>query len=311
MFGSVVLELFIGVAFLFLALSIVITAAQEMLTGLLGMRSANLVVALRNLLEDPDGSFVREVMEHPAMRHLYRGKPRSGVFGLMGNGPSYVPSSAFATALLDALRSKNGNGATLPVAVDELFGMAPEIVRDMPEGVLKRSLTLMIGQASDLDRPLQRRAEMAERRLAQWFDESMDRASGWYKRKSQFVSVLLSIGLVVAINANALTYMELLWKDSNLREGIVAAAEATAAEGQPLPDDTQARLDDLAILPLGWQGQSFSDAFCTAQESLKTLAGWAITVLAISLGAAFWFDVMKKALAIRASGPKPTNPAAG
>jgi hypothetical protein len=34
-------------------------------------------------------------------------------------------------------------------------------------------------------------------------------------------------------------------------------------------------------------------------------AGLAITVLAVSLGAPFWFDLLNKLANLRASGPKP------
>lgn len=308
MFGSVVLELFIGIAFLFLVLSLVITTAQELIAGLFGMRPANLIVALRNLMDDADGGMVKQVLDHPTMQHLYRGKARSGLFGLLGNGPSYVPSSAFATAMLDTLRIRNTPGTAQPVSVEELFGMAPEIVREMPEGNLKRALTLMIGQATDQDRPLQRRIETVERRLSQWFDECMDRATGWYKRKSQAISILLSIALVIAVNANALTYMETLWKDASLREALVTAAEAAVATEEPMTPETRSLLDQLGLFPIGWdEGQTLASVFADPAQTLKTLAGWTITVLAISLGAAFWFDLTKKALAFRASGPKPTD----
>jgi uncharacterized protein involved in cysteine biosynthesis len=38
------------------------------------------------------------------------------------------------------------------------------------------------------------------------------------------------------------------------------------------------------------------------------LAGWAITALATSLGAPFWFDLLSKALQVRSSGTRvPTD----
>lgn len=312
MLGSVVLELFLGIAFLFLVLSLVVTTAQELIAGLLGMRAGNLIAAFRNLLDDPDGGLVAEVLDHPEMRRLFRGKARAGLFGFFGNGPSYVPANAFATALLDLLRSRNAKATVRQVSSEELFGMAPEIVRDMPEGPLKQAMTLMIGQTTDPDRPLQRRIETVERRLAQWFDESMDRATGWYKRKSQMVSLLLSAGLVVAINADALAYMETLWRSASLRETIVAAADSAVAARDAAAPDAVSLLDQLALFPIGWaEGQSLASIFADTGTGLRVLAGWTITVLAISLGAAFWFDLTKKALAFRASGPKPAAETAG
>jgi len=40
---------------------------------------------------------------------------------------------------------------------------------------------------------------------------------------------------------------------------------------------------------------------------VTTLAGWALTILAISLGAPFWFDLLGRFSRLRASG-KPETP---
>jgi hypothetical protein len=310
-FGSVVLELFIGMAFLFLVLSLVVTTAQELIAGVLGMRAGNLQVALRKLLFDPQGTLVAEVMNHPTMRRLYRGTPGS-FLGIFGNGPSYVPNSTFATALLDVIREKHMEGKAQPISQEDLFAMAPDVVRRMPDGDLKHALTLLVGQFSDGDRPIHRRMDQIETRVGQWFDETMDRASGWYKRKSQAIGLVLASGLVVLINADALTFMETLWRDASLREALVKAAEASVNADEPLKPEVEGLLTQLGLFPLGWpDGVTLASRFASLEVALRAVAGWGVTVLAVSLGAAFWFDLTKKALSLRASGPKPANSNAG
>ncbi len=318
MFGSVVLEIFLGLAFLFLTLSLVVTTAQELIAGLFGMRAANLIMAVRNLLQDGDGrdgarSLADEIFDHPTLKSLYKGGPHSWLSGLIGNGPSYVPNHAFAAALLDVLRRRNSAGAAAPIAQEELFGRAPEIVRDLPPGPLKDVLTLMVGHAGDGERPLQRRAAAAEQKLSQWFDESMARASGWYKRRAQAVGLVLAVALVLAVDANTLDYIEDLRTDATLRETLSETAAASGAAGDPVasaaPDVAmQMLLGQLDQLPLGWDdGDSFAARFRDPAVALWSVAGWLMTVLAVSLGAAFWFDLTKKALNLRASGPRPAE----
>jgi hypothetical protein len=56
-------------------------------------------------------------------------------------------------------------------------------------------------------------------------------------------------------------------------------------------------------LPLGWKNKIFYDF-----EPLS-IVGWLATVLAICLGAPFWFDILNKIANLRGTGPKPsTNP---
>jgi hypothetical protein len=319
-FGSVVLEIFIGLAFLFITLSVVVTTAQELIAGLLGMRAANLIMGVRNLLLDGDGretedGLSAELLEHPALRGLYKGKAHSRLAGLIGNGPSYIPNHAFSAALLDTLRRRNSNARAAPISRDELFGRAPEIVHELPEGRLKELLTLMVGHIGDADRSLQRRAAAVERQLSQWFDEAMDRTSGWYKRRSQAIGLVLAAALVLAVDGDALNYIEQLRTDVTLREALAetaataipAAGDATGASA-PVDRSLERLLGQLDQIPLGWgDGESLVARFQSPAIAIRSLAGWLMTVLAVSMGAAFWFDLTKKVLNLRASGPTPAS----
>ena len=53
---------------------------------------------------------------------------------------------------------------------------------------------------------------------------------------------------------------------------------------------------------MGWHSRDWA-AFRPVDYLLLAL-GWLLTALALSLGAAFWFDVLSKALQVRGSGPK-------
>jgi hypothetical protein len=58
-----------------------------------------------------------------------------------------------------------------------------------------------------------------------WYNDAMDRASGWYKRKTQ--GILLVLGLVIAIvfNADTLMLARAFWADPNLRASVATAAQ--------------------------------------------------------------------------------------
>src|SRR6516165_9901959 len=67
MFGSVVLEVAIGLAYLYLLLSVICSALNEGLAGLLALRAKTLAAALRNLLDD---STVDALYAHPLIQGL-------------------------------------------------------------------------------------------------------------------------------------------------------------------------------------------------------------------------------------------------
>jgi hypothetical protein len=68
-------------------------------------------------------------------------------------------------------------------------------------------------------------------------------------------------------------------------------------------EDLKGQLDQLQ-LPIGWPAP-WSLAFDQAGQILLSLVGWALTALAVSLGAPFWFDGLAKLLSIRAAGKQP------
>src|SRR6185295_3850195 len=82
----------------------------------------------------------------------------------------------------------------------------------------------------------------------QWFDDSMERVSGWYRRKVQLMLFVIATIVVVLLNADTLTTGRVLWRDDATRAAIVVKAEAAAKGDQAEIDDAVKGLD----VPLGW-----------------------------------------------------------
>src|SRR6266496_4789396 len=95
MFGSSALEVATGVIFIFLSLSLVCTAANELIASLVSWRAKNLAQGIRNLLNYKDNAaLLKGFYNHPLIQSLYRDSTKL---------PSYIPSRTFALALLDML----------------------------------------------------------------------------------------------------------------------------------------------------------------------------------------------------------------
>ncbi|HSF72367.1 MAG TPA: hypothetical protein VLA84_01045, partial [Microcoleus sp.] len=152
-----------------------------------------------------------------------------------------------------------------------------------------------------------------------WFDQSMERASGVYKRNARGVAILLGTAIAVAANADTIHIINRLSKDSMLRATVNLYAEQLVANNaktksnnlnslKEVQKDVAQALDNNVPLPLGWSEQnSFK------QDKQKNLLwpaliekffGWILSGVAISMGAGFWFEALNKIINIRNAGKK-------
>lgn len=218
--------------------------------------------------------------------------------------------------------------------------------------------------------------EAFKKELEVWFDNRMERTSGWYTRNLRLFTLGMSFVLVVALNADTLFVVKKLAHDSEARKKMIAMTMQSVTELEPLfakdkmdsegesntttsatadpistdsadnastpPNNTTSpkpspmqkedsldvdkaiqlalRVDTLLnediqyaseILGLGWTdmnspfGPEYRASQCKPLWLLKKLGGWLLTVIALSLGAPFWFDLLKRIVSIRTAGVNP------
>jgi hypothetical protein len=136
-----------------------------------------------------------------------------------------------------------------------------------------------------------------------WFDDQMERLSGEYKRWATKINALLGLAMVVALNANTVRIVQLLWTDPAARSSVVAGA-GSSGNGHISTDGALSKLQGLP-LPLGWGGGWTQSGYHGALPILYALFGALLTLAAISLGAPFWFDTLSKLARIRTTGSPP------
>lgn len=351
MFNSETLEVAIGMVFLFLMMSIVCTAIREYLEGLLRWRAKDLEKGVRTLLDDRDGTLTAQFFRHPVIASLFDGDYRPKGRNL----PSYIPSAHFATAFLDLVVrgavSADAPAAKRAAAVRDDDAAPPPAVgfTGVPTGVAhaaavgagSRTLTIanLRAGAQALPTPHLQRfvlsvidhadddVEKARAAVQAWFDGTMDRVAGWYKRHTQAILFLLGIGAAVVMNVDALYVMERLTTDKTFREAVVAGASKADASGRPAAGDSgdalrQTRAELVRVgLPLGWVGCKpdvwfpLPQQICTddlkkptsefrrddVYAVLKMVLGWLVTAFAVMLGAPFWFDVLDQFMVVRST----------
>jgi hypothetical protein len=73
MFGSSILETIIGLTFVYLLLSIIVSTAQELLESLIKKRAGELEKGIRLLLDDKEGKgLAKALFSHPLICCLYK-----------------------------------------------------------------------------------------------------------------------------------------------------------------------------------------------------------------------------------------------
>ena len=132
----------------------------------------------------------------------------------------------------------------------------------------------------------------AQANIEQWFNDAMERVSGWYKRKAQLI--LFGLALVVSFGLNADTIMtgNRLIRDTTLRASVIAAAQEITQKSQPDTvggkpagyKELNVQLQQLG-LPIGWDRAAADRWFPKDRAGwLNKILGLLLTTIAVSLG---------------------------
>jgi hypothetical protein len=268
MFSSAVLEVVIGLAFCYASLALTVTTLQEALSAVFRLRAGMLRACLQRMLHDPAFTGIaRALYAHPLISTR---TDLTDPHAPQHPGPSYIEPANFAIALIDAIR---GGGAALDSAIAAV-----------PDPQLRRTLNMLYVQTGgDVQR--------FQAALGGWFDSTMARLSGAYKRRQLLVSFLLALLLAILLNIDSIHLFQTLWRQPALAAGVHAVPAALDAK----------LVNDLVTLPIGWT--SFPPVLDGAFALQVT--GWLITASTTLFGAPFWFDILQRAINLRSTGAKP------
>ncbi|MFA5110479.1 MAG: hypothetical protein WC443_03645 [Desulfobaccales bacterium] len=341
MVDSSIIDFCIGMTFFYVILTLICTMINEyIIERWRNLRASFLLEGISGLLYDAQKVF--DIYTHPLIRGLYDDKQQPAApaaktekinlpgikdslaaclepfAGIEKNLPSYIPSRTFVTALLDTM------APATKAKIPQDYSQLREIVFNSDNDRIKKALLPLIDAAAgDL--------EKARQNIENWFDDSMDRISGWFKRRAK--AWLLAVALVVCalLNADSIMVGTALWQNKTLRAAVVASAEKFAKE-KPSPEAGQAAKKtqelqkaiqaeiDKSKLPLGWvwwgepakPGEAAKPADPRELPSGRDqvffkIIGIILTTLAISLGAPFWTDLLNSFVNLRRTGNKPAK----
>ena len=320
MFGSEILDVAIGLILLFLLLSLVCSSIKEAFETVFKYRARDLERGIREIFGDTDRTgLVAQFYKHPLVNALFRG-PYNG--NSIGNLPSYIPARTFALTVMDLFRTSSGRpggGAASATAGEESMGtiVPPSnpvadiraAVSSLPEGSNIRGALLPLIDAAGND------AVRVRRNIEDWYNGSMDRVSGWYKRRTQIIIACVGFGIAGAMNVDTVVIARYLNTNQTARSVMVAQVEArrralaqgadaakpggsptdqpSAADGGSIPEPYSSEVTDplgwlerQGGIPLGWRfkpepGQSPKDFGRDWRRAPNTGLGWLLKIAGI------------------------------
>lgn len=300
MLDAAILDVAIGLVLIYLTLGLVCTAISEVINSVLALRANVLRESLENLLGSKDEA--NKFYDRPLIRTLRRAD----------SSPSYIPTAVFSRALVDQLLGGPAAAQTVDALRARLRDADAAVLPQLQRDAL---LTLLDDSVATLDQ--------ARDAVGLWFDDAMERASGWYRRRIQAWTLLASVCLVGVLDVDTLEIAQATWTNDELRASLVQRAERVHDESALGGRQIRMQAEDIAReiqelrdghMPLGWTNADLRRLFPennptgAALAWIGKLAGLLASAFAVSLGAPFWFDLLNRLTRVRAA-IAPRDPA--
>lgn len=270
MSSHVILNIFIGLILVYVIYSLFATILMEIIATTFALRARNMKVAILRMLSDgiikEDDSetdriwyksiwsafcrstliyypisiwkqfidFFKDENQRSKTKDLYRLFFRQPLIARLSSGrlfskPSYMKAETFSKGLLDSLKELGGEGKPIDQVKNGI-----EALEDN-----EKTKKLLKSFLNDANNDL----EKFKLLLENWFDNTMERIIGWYRRKNQAIVLILGFCIATIFNVNTISIVKKLSKDEKARELMVEMATAYVKENEELIN-TVKKLDE-------------------------------------------------------------------
>ena len=323
-----ILEVAIGLVFVWLVISVATLEVQNRISILLDWRADQLEKSILSMLKDE--TLVKKFYAHPLVIEL---SPKDSNGNLLRNKqgaikrPGYIPNATFAMVACEVIMNAGKVGEDVPLdmmSLSEMSASVKALAEKNPnlERVNHYLLPKMEKAVDDMDSKLAEYRKNTEG----WFNDVMLQASNWYKLRSQWIAFWIGLAIAMFMNIDTINIAQKLWQEPTARAVIVAQAQVEAQSDEPGGSVSFATARSLNF-PAGWTTTSLdtkscrmidvidyqvvihSAGECLAVTSLPALNnGWGILVklfgyllsaAAAAQGAPFWFDILRKLVGVK------------
>ncbi|GGP24415.1 hypothetical protein [Silvimonas amylolytica] len=284
MLNSVVLESIAGIVACFAMVALLTSSIHEALASSRGWRARDLFRGLARVLNSKETDLAGESAGKKTSADILLWLYNHALINPRGDGtaralteiktkPSYIEPLQFADALLELIHQLPGE--TLSSKVEN--GIADPQLKLFLLGVATRTQA-ETGKVRD--------------ELVRWFNNSMDRISGDYKRDAQTYTFLIALLVAVLFNIDFFYLFKSLWLHPLSAEQYQLIANAHEGSATRV----------LEALPLGWSDEVWSGH---TQDWLVRESGWVVTATSALFGAPFWFDLLGRVTRLKGVGEQP------
>lgn len=292
MFSNIALDVAIGLFFIYALYSLLATTITELIASIFNERGKYLRKGIQRMLDsdteetNTKENFSDEFFKLPQIKYLGR-KLKNGKVRY----PSYIKPVTFAKGFLNTLGYIKSEASSLSELKAKLNS----------DNETHQMIIHLIDEAEGS-------VSKFQKLLEEWFNETMDRAAGWYKRRIQTITFCVGLIIALGLNLNTIEISKKLGTDPQMRLAMVEAASEYAKNSQEKPNvELSKKVHDLfeesqevtSIMEIKYPSVA-SDA--TWESWFSYLFGCLITAIALSLGAPFWFDLLNRLIKLRGSG---------
>lgn len=297
------LDILIGATTVVLLFSMAVTVITQALTTFFQRRGRHLKAGLANLLQQlgiPTRQCAEDIADH-VLRHpmIADGK---------GNLGTVVKREEFVKLLLD-FASGEGISVLGEESKNALVAMIQKNGIADPLSTLKniRALELQL-EASDPQLATHMRQALAivhaagsdfVAKINSWYDQTIDRVSQRFTKYTHWVTIGIAAVVVLTVQLDIIAVMDRLSIDDQFRNTVADGwakklSTDTNVQGSPALYYDLLSEAGLVTLPTtaGWVDQL---------KETRKIPGMLLSALLVSLGAPFWYSVLKDLLQLRSS----------
>ena len=229
MFGLQTLDVILGLMVVYLLLALVCTAINEWLSNMFSMKAKTLWEAVHNMIAKGD-SHDRPFWTYaflsifPKKDHDNSAKPTGKVYEFYahplieslsqkGKLPSYMSAQTFRMVFM------NMNKVHIPSSKDF------EMLKASVSAIQDPRLNAILGSFVQNAELVENKVEAFNKQVEGWFDECMERASGWYKRQIQAITFVFAGLMVCLFNVDSIKLTRQLWTNAPMREAFSAFSQ--------------------------------------------------------------------------------------
>ena len=283
---SQVLEVAIGLMFIYYVLGSLVSLMTQLINEAFETRGKSLE---RHLMKIVGNNQVGDFVKIPQLDAL-RPIRYKNIFSFLTakTEPKKLEKVPVST-LVDAYFDFAGLTANTEISTDGL----KNVLMALPPSEGKTAIIKWVDQGVT-------NIEDLRKRTTAYFSGLMSQAAATFKSNARSFVIVLSILLTLLLGTDSIQLIQRLWTNASLRALTVAKAEMIVqTEGvDASPDDLLKQLDELDIIRIGWWTTELPASDSSAGQWLSfillKILGLGLTVVAVSQGSSFWYDLLKR-----------------